>query len=972
MGPRLSLDLIKLGVALLGIAALGAWFVRTPPEATEPSFDRPGVTAILVDTSASVTRARKAWRRWAVRTMGEEARAAGARGEEVALVTFDSVVARRAGPIGAEAFFELMRKNSKEWLDPSGVDTATDLARAARTAAAMLGEAGRAPGSIVVLGDGVPTGEDPSAILLRDPLWTLRLVEPPPPSSVDLGVVRTISPRRVAPEVAVPIELDLALVGPAVPPGTRVVVEWSLQLTGTDVVTRGRQLDGPGGAEPGEGGLFLNGTKLSGSAEVEVPETACRVPQAATRGGAHSSRSFRARFKVPGQKVGSASLRARVRLAGVVEDPFPENDVATAEWTVGDPLRVLVCAPWAALGSATAFFNGASFDGIEFVGVAPEALATALEPASGERPDAVVTIELALASLPAEALRTFVEEWGGGWMHAAGWPLTRTDGGPLAELAALEPDVDPKPPRDIVFMVDGSGSMEGERWSSMRTALRKLVPRVPATDTLSLRFFTGAVGAEQLRLEAVGSGELSPAMKASRNAQINHLLRLDVPGGATNIVQSLWGLATARASREHTGQLGPDGQPLNDGLVILVSDGESQSLRGRRKTTRAKIADGRDDLVILHVGGERGVRFLKGLLLPGEEVVLVDDLSRLVDRMREAILDLQVVEGARLTAVPELPQRLVEPWRSTLEAVLERVPSAEPVVIQGAIPSRPTTGAVALASLVSESLTLAGRTATFAAAAERGRGLTVGLAAPLVEADADRAGGAGLNQWASALRYRSGWLAPFFRDAARRRSNADRELVGEDSGDLPTAVWLHDPKALLGADTRWSGPALWIDGLAVDGPTDLVVEFRGGATLDLDGQRDSGVLLTRVGLEFAPSTVEPRAVRVVQVPADVQELPAGTEVSLVIFEADSGGQAVAGPIRLVAPGPVEATSFGVGRVAAAFGAQPASAVARQASRLDGDRPGSGKGRRGHPLVAGLLICGLVAIFAGAALQTRRG
>lgn len=50
MGPRLSLDLIKLGVALLAIAALGAWFVRTEPEALGEAHDRPAVTAILVDT----------------------------------------------------------------------------------------------------------------------------------------------------------------------------------------------------------------------------------------------------------------------------------------------------------------------------------------------------------------------------------------------------------------------------------------------------------------------------------------------------------------------------------------------------------------------------------------------------------------------------------------------------------------------------------------------------------------------------------------------------------------------------------------------------------------------------------------------------------------------------------------------------------------------------------------------------------
>ncbi len=981
MGPRLSLDLIKLGVALLAIAALGAWFVRTEPEALGEAHDRPAVTAILVDTSASVTRARKGWRRWAVRAIGEEARAADERGDEVALVTFDSVVERRAGPTDALSFFELLRRRSKTWLKSSDVDTVTDLAGAARTAGALLGEPGRAPGSIIVLGDGIPTGDDPSAALLRNPAWTVRLVAPPPLTSVDLGVTRTISPARVAPDVAVPIELDLTLVGPSLAAGATVLVDWSMQVTGTDSVTRGRQLEGPdrgasGGAPEGDG-LLLSGTILTGTAEVAIPETAWAAAGSAAADGSSSRRAFRARFKVPGQKLGSASLRANVRLSGVAQDPFPENDIATARWTVGDPVRVLVCAPRTALGSATSFFNGTAFDGIEFVGVTPEALGTALAPASGERPDALVTIELPLASLPKEALQGFVETWGGGWVHSAGWPLTRTDGGALSQLAALEPDVDPKPPRDIVFLVDGSGSMEGERWMSMRTALRQLIPRVPATDTLSLRFFTDTVGHEELRLEAIGDRELSAGEEGSRSDQIRRLLRLDVPGGATNIVLSLLELARQRKSREHSGQPGADGRPVNDGLVVLISDGETQSFAGRRKMTRGKIAAGRDDLVVIHVGGERGVTFLKGLLLKGEEVVLVQDLGRLIDRLREALLDLRLVEGARLAPVDELPSDVDENWRATLEAALGRIPSMDPVFLQGAIPARPTEGAVGFGKLVSESLTLAGRTSTLAAAAERGRGLTVGLAVPLVEADADQPGaelqGAPVAwAWASELRHRSGWLAPFFRDAARRRDDADRDLVDEDPPQEATAAWVHDPSTVVGSDTRWEGPLLWIGSLPIDAPADLVGEFERGESLDEDGQRMGGGLIATARLDFAPSAVDPRAVRLVQVPREVEALAAGTAISLSIREAGPGRKPVAGPLRLVAPGPSEARSLGVGRIAAALRGDPGARGPGPSARAGGRSSTPPKGQRGHPLVAGLLISGLCALFAGAALQSRRG
>lgn len=986
MGLRLSLDLIKLGLALLGVAALAAWFLFTPPEVTEPGFDRRAVTAILVDTSASVTRARPSWRRWAVREAGEVMRGAGGRGDEVALVTFDSAAQRRAGPMEAAACLDLLRRKSKEWLLPSEVDTATDLAGAAQIAAALLGEPGRAPGRIVVLGDGVPTGADPSADLLRDPAWTLRIEEPPPQARVDLGVVRAICPRRVDPGAAVPIELDLVLVGPSIPSGSALVVDWSLQITGTDSVTRGRQLDGIGPSDSAEDRFLWNGTELNGSVEVPVPETAW----ASTGQGSGSRRSFRVRFKVPGQKLGTASLRATVRLDGVVADPFPENDVATAQWRIGDPVRVLVCAPPSSLKAAVSFFNGTAFDGIEFIGAAPEELGLALASVLAERPDAVVpdavvTVELPLASLPADALTEFVETRGGGWLHSAGWPLTRADGGKLAQLAALEPDVEPKPPRDIVFLVDGSGSMEGERWMSMRTALRALVPRVPATDTLSLRFFTNTIGPEELRLEPLpvgAGGELSAAEQASRASQIARLLRLQVPGGATNIVQSLWDLARARDARGHVDQPGPDGQPVHDGLMILISDGETQSLAGRRKTTRDRIAKGRDDLVVIHVGGERGVKFLEGLLVDGEEVVLVKDLGRLVDRLREAVLDLSIVEDARLAPAALASTDSGDAWGATLEAAAERLPSAPPVAIQRAVPARPTAGAVGVANLVSESLTLTGRSSVFAAAAERGRGLVVGLAAALVAGESAKGTGDG---WAPELRGRSGWLAPFFRDAARRRDDADRELDPRSEAEAATAVWVDDPANFLGADSRrLGGPILWIESLPVTGPTELMAEFYGGATLDPDGRRQGGALLARAPLEFVPSAVDPRAVRFAPVPPELLELASGTAISLEIRAAgrgEAGSTAPVASVRVVAQGPVEATSLGKGKMAAALaqlsGRGTATGSSGAAGFPDGLASHSGqnraqRGRRGHPMVPWLLIFGLVALFVGAALQARAG
>ncbi|MFT7169740.1 MAG: hypothetical protein ACI80K_002879 [Paracoccaceae bacterium] len=992
MRPGLSLDLMKLGVALLGVAAVGAWFFRTPVAAPDgDGFTRPAVTALLVDTSASVTRARQRWKTWAIREAGRAGIAARQRGDEVVLVTFDGEVERRIGPVDAETF---LTELSPDWFRPSENDLGTELDGAARAAAAILSEPGRAPGSIVVLGDGVPSGKDPSAALLEDPAWRLDWIQPPPPSRVDLGVVRAIAPVQVAPGVAVPVELDCELVGPAIPAGSRLFIDWEVQVTGTKASTRGRDLNAARltGAGAGAGGL-LSGVVLKGTAEVEIPSDACGT----VLGGA--PRPFRARFRVPALSEGSASVFARVRMEGVTQDPFPENDVAGARWIVGDPVRVLVCAPASALRAATTCFRGPAFDGIEFRGVTPEQLevALAIPPGKlvGDLPDAVVTIEVPYVSLPASALIDFVEVRGGGWIHSAGWPLTRIDASPLLALAALEPDLEPKPPRDIVFFVDGSGSMAGERWQRMRDAMRNLIPSVPATDTLSLRFFNRTMGPEELRFPALGDG--GEETQRARDEALRRLLRMRVPGGATDIVASLFGLARARKSREHYDAEGAVGRPPDDGLVVLISDGETQSILERRKSARAMLAAGRDDFVAIHVGDGRGVTFLKGLLRRGEEVIVAEELGGLLDVLQEAVHDVSVIEGARLMAAP-LPvganagePAIPERWESTLLSVQERLPARDPIILAQALPARPTEGATAVVRLDSEALKLSGRSSTFVAAAIRGRGLTVGLAAPLVDEDADKPSVEISSRWASAVRERSGWLAPFLRAAAERRAEADEAL--RVAGELrePTAVWLEDPRAALGADSPRVSAILLIEHLPVTSPLELVAEFRLADSLAPDGRRNQGRTLGEARAWFLPGAADPRTTRAVEPVGEILNLATGTEVLVSLRAAEPAGQhgeddgeaasLLVGPLRLRAPGPPEVRAFQRAAVAPGLLAVEARRAGAQGAgtALGPGRfepPGArgadddGRGKRGHPWVRWLLLAGMTALFSGGALACR--
>ncbi len=974
MRRGVSQDLMKLGVALLGIAAVGAWFFTTPEdEEGAGEFTEPAVTAILVDTSASSTRGRQGWKRWVIRSVRDAARRGKERGDELALVTFGAGVERRIGPIDAETFFTQLRTQQSTWFERAEADLETDMAGAAEVSAALLSEADRAPGTIVILGDGVPTGRDPSASLLANPDWTVRLQSPPAMNRVDMGVVRAIAPKEVAPNAAVPVELDCVLVGPSVEPGSLVLIDWRMQVTGTDTTTRGRSLEVHGASE----GEFLSGTILEGTAEVPIPATACAAAAAGAAAHGDDPRPFRLRFTVPGAAAGSASFQAQVRRKDVMGDPFPENDSARTSWRIGDPVRVIVCAPEAALRAATEVFNGPAFDGMEFRGVTPTNLLSALTVEPERLPDAVVTVELPYVSLPGAALAAFVEERGGGWVHSAGWPMTRVEESRLTELAALEPDLTPKPPRDIVFFVDGSGSMEGERWRHMRRALQKLLPSVPANDTLSLRFFTRSMGEEEFRL--VGQESVEAAV-AERDQALKRLLRMRVPGGATDIIQSLFELARSRDDREHS--LPADGQeaPENDGLVVLISDGETRSPASRRKSARAALAKRRDGLVAIHVGDGKGVRFLKGLLLKGEEVILATELDDLLDSLQQAIHELTLVEEARL--VPsKLPQGADEPWREVLQDVQGRIvdsgSAAGAVSVVRALPARATDGSEAVAGLVSESLTLSGRTSTFAAAARRGRGLAAGLAAPIVVENADASPGTSDRPWAPEVAARPGWLAPLLRWAARQRDAADEALDGTRAEAEASAQWIVDARLAFGADTRRRGAWVLVEQIDADMPLVLEAEFHLGESVGGHGRRVAGQAWTGVATEFTTTARDPRTVRVVPIPEELRDLPAGTAVHMRLKALGEAGGAIAGPFRLLAPGPEETSAARLGAKAALFQVNrtvlaPRGLRGGPGSEVSLRAPTGGPGaeKRGHPIVPWLLALGLLALFSGAVLATR--
>ncbi|MEM8712804.1 MAG: VWA domain-containing protein [Planctomycetota bacterium] len=377
-GPS-GADLMKLGAALLGVAALAAWFPSAPSRGADAQGNgaagRPAVTAILVDRSASVTRTRPLWRRWVVGRVGAAVQGAAQRGDEVALVLYARDATRAAGPSTPEAFIDELHGRSGEWFGAVGAggDLGTDLAAAADVAGALVSEEGRAPGTIVVLGAGDYTGLEPSEALLRSELRALVHVPPPPPSRVELGVERVRVPEEVAPGAQVPVELDLVVEGPSLSGGRRVVVDWEIELTGTDSSTRGRRMT------TSPDGDLAGGLRLQGSAVAEVPLSARGGGASHQDSAAARPRRFSVQVLLPGAQAGSARLRVVTSLEGTRSDPIPENNVGTSRWRIGDPVRVAVVAPAELLRDSTALFTGPALDGIEFRGLRIDRLASTLD-----------------------------------------------------------------------------------------------------------------------------------------------------------------------------------------------------------------------------------------------------------------------------------------------------------------------------------------------------------------------------------------------------------------------------------------------------------------------------------------------------------------------------------------------------------------------------------------------------------------
>jgi len=658
----LELTLLAGAIASLTVATILA---RPAVEgAAAPAL--PGLRAICLDASASATAPRPQWPRQVGRFLRKQCALAQAEGNEVLLVEYAASAQRIFGPGSPEEL--LAHLDGRQTLLVPGERVAANaissagshLAEALEVMTPNLLDPQRTEQILVLHGDGTYTAADPAPALelLARGGVQVEWADLDPPTRVRLGIEEIYLPPSVA---------------AGAPSAARVELYW--QLAGDGGAARLPQLNwslsGPGGT-------------AHGIAQPELP------PSASTETGSRLRWSIR--LDIPPRHAGSHQFRVRVAPAGTPAGELSNGSSALglgdqrgAAWlNVGQRLRLAIVQREDAPALAPGWL-ALSQQGLDVRSVHADQLLGVLSEV-----DAVVTLDVGPAELPGHAMRAFIDS-GGGWLATIGWhflgswsPANEAQAGDLSGLLPLDPGSEGGTERDVVLLVDGSGSMAGEPFERVREALFELVPAALPVDRLELRFFNESLGPVEFR----STGQTP----AERRRELSPLLNAAVPHGGTDILYALGQLSESRRRTDASG------------LVLLLSDGRSTAVSASAGAeVRAALTRSRLDLSVLAVGehGDRGC--LPSLLAHGEELIEAGDLSSLADLLQREVnqrrvridpeqiaiagtpkdplfrdvLAAQQIGGVELLAVPTCAQA---EWGAESEPLWVTQPEGEPLL----------------------------------------------------------------------------------------------------------------------------------------------------------------------------------------------------------------------------------------------------------------------------------------------------
>jgi hypothetical protein len=573
-------------LAWVGFALLvwGAWLAFPRAPGGEPGR---GLRVVLVDGSVSAVRRRPAWASSVRALVRAEASEAALLGQELSVVLVGRDILRIRGA-GEAAPLGLLDPVLSGQLDAS----ATHLDAAISGVELDLMDKRRSERSLTIIGDGEWSGPDPKpriARLAREGVACVRLGVGPA-KWPDLALLNIRLPRDVASGEALVAECELAYW----PAALDVSGELALKVTdssGTRELSRQLSL-------PIEEGAWLVSFELGPCADGPV------------------------------SVEGLVQLRSSGALSA--GDPVKENDRARGRTRVGGARLGLATASESRLPELKRWLGDdgdGGGGGFQWEFVTPDEVAGRLSDV-----DLLFSYDVSTASLPAEWLTPFLMN-GGGWLAAGGWGLLTdywprgVEGSPPASaLLPLLPAQADTPRREVIFCVDGSGSMTGDPFDGVRSALYELVRSALPSDELKLRFFTGALG------PVIDLGGSQP----DRVAGMQRLLATRVPGGSTAILSSMEQLVKGRALSEIPG------------LVLLLSDGMDDSafdVEERSAALHEALAESRTQLTVIAIGAGADLDLLGHVAGGEEQLLVVEELDELSDLFRQEVAKERVREG---------------------------------------------------------------------------------------------------------------------------------------------------------------------------------------------------------------------------------------------------------------------------------------------------------------------------------------
>ncbi|MDF1838568.1 MAG: VWA domain-containing protein, partial [Planctomycetota bacterium] len=242
----------------------------------------------------------------------------------------------------------------------------------------------------------------------------------------------------------------------------------------------------------------------------------------------------------------------------------------------------------------------------------------------------LLTLDLAPADLPAEVLASFVHR-GGVWLALGeksmlpGWSgRSVMNGKDLGALLPLTPDHGDGPAKDVILLVDGSGSMQGDPWTQVQSATLTLLRNIPREVGFEVDLFTHDLLEAELRLAPVQEGEGEVEQRRTE-ASLRSFLEARVPGGKTNIMSSLKSLLERRGDRGAC-------------KLVLITDGwQNDGGSWDPAWLRAQMGGVGMELSIVATSENPNLADL-GLLMDREHILLAEDLVGLAELLKEELM----------------------------------------------------------------------------------------------------------------------------------------------------------------------------------------------------------------------------------------------------------------------------------------------------------------------------------------------